>query len=40
MQLQLIKWFFANHRVYLFGGLHLGAFVARACAQPYRGTSG
>ncbi len=40
MQLQLIKWFFANQCVYLFGGLHPGALVAHTCRQPYRGTWG
>jgi hypothetical protein len=27
MQFQRINWFFANQRVYLFRGLHPGAFV-------------
>jgi hypothetical protein len=30
MHLQLLKWFFANQRFYLFRGLHLGDFVATA----------
>ena len=38
MYLQILKWFFANRSLYLFRGLYLGAFAARTCAQPYRGT--
>jgi len=36
MYLQILKWFFANRRLYLFRGLYLGAFAATASTDSGR----